>query len=95
MLVIAGLGLCGLRDLTLGVLEYLRKADRVFVELYTSILPHFDLSKLEELAGKRVTTVRRAELEGAWLRELLNMAEQELVMLLAPGILLLQLRIRA
>jgi diphthine synthase len=85
MLVIAGLGLYGLRDLTLGVLEYLRKADRVFVELYTSILPCFDLSKLEELAGKRVTIVRRAELEGAWLRELLKMAERELVMLLAPG----------
>lgn len=85
MLVIAGLGLYGLRDITLGTVEYLKKADRVFVELYTSIVPRFDVRELEKLAGKRVTVVRRAELEGPWLRELLKVAEQELVVLLAPG----------
>ena len=85
MLVIAGLGLYGLRDVTLGALEYLRKADRVFLELYTSIVPGFRVEDLERLIGKRVTLVRRGDLEGPWLRELIGMAERELVVLLAPG----------
>jgi len=85
MLVIAGVGLYGLRDITLGTLEYLRKADRIFIELYTSIVPGFRVKDLEGLIGKKVTPVRREDLEGGWLNELIKMAERELVVLLAPG----------
>lgn len=85
MLVIAGMGLYGLRDISLGLLDYLRQADRVYIELYTSIVPDLDLGRLEKLVERRVEVVRREELEGAWLNELLEEARSKLVVLLAPG----------
>lgn len=85
MLIIAGLGLYGLRDLTIGALECLRRADRVFVELYTSLIPDFDVKSLESLIGKRITVVTRSDLEGRWLYEMIETARRELVVLLAPG----------
>lgn len=85
MLVIAGLGLYGLRDITLGVQEYIRKADKIFVELYTSIIPGFELQELEALSGKSIRVVKRSDLEGRWIQELLDAARDKLVVLLAPG----------
>jgi len=85
MLVIAGVGLYGLRDITLGVLVYLLRADRVFLELYTSIVPGFKVEDLERLIGRSIALVRRGDLEGPWLQELIRMAERELIVLLTPG----------
>lgn len=85
MLVIAGLGIYGLRDLTLGVLDCLKRADRVFIELYTSLIPSFNVGDLEDLIGKRVTIVTRDDIEGGRLHEIVESARKELVVLLAPG----------
>jgi len=74
-----------LRDVTLGLLDYVRKADEVFVELYTSLVPDLDLRALEELAGRRVEVVTRREVEGAWLYSMLERARERLIVLLSPG----------
>ena len=85
MLVIAGIGLYELRDLTRGVLEELETADKVFIETYTSLIPAFNVKALENLIGKKVEVVSRSHLEGSWLRKMLKEAKEKKVVLLAPG----------
>ncbi|RLE96563.1 MAG: diphthine synthase, partial [Thermoprotei archaeon] len=85
MLVIVGLGLYDLRDLSLGAFDTLRRASKVFVELYTSIVPGFKLEELEKLLGRQVEVVHRHQLEGKWLDELMETAKREDVALVVPG----------
>jgi len=85
VLVIIGLGLYDLRDLSLGALNALRKASRVFIELYTSIVPGFKLEELERLIGRRVEVVLRRHLEGEWLKELIEYAREGDIALIVPG----------
>ena len=85
MLIIAGLGLYDLRDLSIGALRALKRASKVFVEMYTSIVPGLNFEKLEELVGKRVEELRRSDLEGEGLDRLVSLAEKEDVALLVPG----------
>ncbi|MEM0376562.1 MAG: diphthine synthase [Thermofilum sp.] len=85
MLVIAGIGLYGLRDLPLGVIEIARGADRIYLEQYTSLAPGFSLEALEELFGKHVEEVARQDLEEQSGRELLEQARKSTVLLLTFG----------
>ncbi|MEM4679683.1 MAG: diphthine synthase [Thermofilaceae archaeon] len=85
MLVIAGLGIYGLRDLTLGTLEYLKRADAVYVESYTSLIPDFNVRDLEGLVGRNAVVIGRNVIEGEKLYEIIEMAREKLVVLLAPG----------
>ena len=62
-LVFVGLGLCDEKDISLCGLEEARKADAVFAEFYTSLMPGLSLQKLEGLIGKRVFVVSRQTLE--------------------------------
>lgn len=85
MLLIVGLGLYDLRDLSLGALNALRRASRVYIELYTSIIPGFKLRELEEVVGKSVRVVSRHQLEGRWMRGLIEEARKEDIALIVPG----------
>ncbi|RLF08713.1 MAG: diphthine synthase [Thermoprotei archaeon] len=58
-----GLGLYGLRDISIGAIEYLRRASRVFMEKYTSILPDFKKEELEVIIGKKIEVLTRGNLE--------------------------------
>jgi len=62
MLILAGLGLFDEKDLTIREIEEAKKADKVFVELYTSKW-HGSLEKLEETIGKKVEILKREDLE--------------------------------
>ncbi|RLE78282.1 MAG: diphthine synthase [Thermoprotei archaeon] len=83
-LVFVGLGLAGDGDLSLRAIEVLRRADFVYVELYTSLLPELDLSRLEGLVGKRVVRLRRSDLEDGE-EAILRRAERGTVAILVPG----------
>lgn len=62
MLVLIGSGLGGFRDLTLRALEYIREADFIYMEMYTSL---FSLPQEEfrEVTGRDFTPLSRAEVE--------------------------------
>jgi len=83
-LIFIGMGLGGERDLSLKALDVIRKADKVFFECYTSLLPELDLKSLERLVKKEVTMLRREDLEGNE-EILLKEAEKRTVVLLVPG----------
>ena len=58
-----GLGLYDEKDISLRGLEEAKKADVVFAEFYTSLMPGLSLQKLEELIGRRISVVSRQTLE--------------------------------
>lgn len=99
-LVFAGLGLYSERAISLLALEAAREAGAVFVELYTSLMPEFDSSKLEKLIEKRVTLLSRRDMEEECGRKILQAARKGRAVLLVPGDPLIatthvELRIRA
>ena len=62
-LVFVGLGLNDEKGISLKGLEETETADNVFMELYTSLMPDFNLQRFESLCGKKVQLVSRHELE--------------------------------
>lgn len=62
MLTLIGLGLFDEKDLTLRGIEEARKADKVYIELYTSKW-HGNLKNLEKIIGKKVVELKRKDLE--------------------------------
>jgi len=99
-LIFVGLGLYDERDISLRGLEEIRKADTVFAELYTSLMPGLSIQKLEELVGKSVSIVSRRVLEEESGQPILKEAKTRKTALLVPGDPLiatthLDLRIRA
>ena len=62
MLYMIGIGLADAKDITVKGLEAVRKADRVFLEGYTSLL-QCDVKELEKLYGKPVTILDRVAVE--------------------------------
>ncbi|MFC1728314.1 diphthine synthase [Nanoarchaeota archaeon] len=61
-LYLIGIGLNDEKDITLKGLEIVKKCSKVFLESYTSIL-QIDISKLEELYGKKVILADRELVE--------------------------------
>jgi diphthine synthase len=84
-LIFIGLGLNDEKGMTLEGLEESRKADSVFGEFYTNIMPNLDLKRLEKKIGKKVEVLNRAELEDEGGRRLLKAASNESVAFLVPG----------
>jgi diphthine synthase len=80
-----GLGLYDEKDVSLRGLEELKKADMVFAEFYTSLMPGLSIQKLEELAGKRVFVVSRHTLEEEEGQPILQEAKRGNVAFLVPG----------
>ncbi len=99
-LVFVGLGLYDERDLSFRGLEEIKQADKIFAELYTSLMPGLSIQKLEKLVGKKISVVSRHALEDEGGQTILQEAKKEKVALLVPGDPLiatthLDLRIRA
>jgi len=84
-LVFIGLGLYGCKSISLRGLEEARKADEVYLDTYTSIIPGLRVEELEELLGKEIRKAPRRLLEGRGVQELLRKAREKTVALLVPG----------
>ena len=84
-LVFVGLGLYDEKDVSLRGLEEIRKADAVFAEFYTSLMPGLSVQKLERLAGKRIMVVSRRILEEEDGKPILEEAKKGKVAFLVPG----------
>jgi len=84
-LVFVGLGLYSDRDISLHGVDEARAAETVFAELYTSLMPELNLSKLERLVERRITLVSRRDLEEEGGKRILEAAEKGKAVLLVPG----------
>ena len=84
-LVFIGLGLNSEKSISLLGIEKARKADSVFIELYTSLMPELDIRKLEELVRKQVHIVSRRDLEEDSGRRILQSAQKGKAVPLVPG----------
>jgi diphthine synthase len=83
MLTFIGLGLQ--KDgISLAGLREAQEANVVYAELYTSIVPNFDIKGLEQKIGKSVKVVTRETVE-QHPEEILNAAEKCKVAFLVPG----------
>jgi diphthine synthase len=83
MLTFIGLGLYDEKDITVKGLEAVRKADYVYAEFYTSHLMGTTIEKMEELYGRKVTVLKREDVEknSSWLSQ----AKENNVVFLAGG----------
>ena len=61
-----GLGLHDEKGISLQGLEEVRRAENVFIELYTNLMPHFSKEKFEKLSGKNLHLLTREDLEGLY-----------------------------
>ena len=84
-LLFVGLGLYDERDLSLRGLEEIKQADKVFAELYTSLMAGLSIQKLEKLVGKKISVVSRHALEEEDGQNILQEAGNRKVALLVPG----------
>ena len=84
-LVFVGLGLNDEKGISLNGLEEAKTADRIFIELYTNLLPDFSLSNLQKLVGKQIQVLSRRHLEEENGRVVLDAAQDGKVVFLIPG----------
>ncbi len=83
--VFIGLGLNDEKGLTLEGLDEAQRADSVFAEFYTNIMPALDMKHLEQLIGKKIHLLNRPKLEEEGGRELIRSAREGSVAFLVPG----------
>lgn len=84
-LVFVGLGLHDELGISLRGLEEAKTSDKVFIELYTSLMPDLSTERLEQILGKRITIVSRKTLEEKSRETIVRAAESEKVTVLVPG----------
>ena len=84
-IVLVGLGLHDEKGISLQGLEEAKTSDRIFIELYTSLLPGFSAKRFEKLSGKKLHILSRRELEDENGRKIFDAAEKGKVALLVPG----------
>jgi len=84
-LVFIGLGLYSERDISLHGIEEAKKAETVFAEFYTSLMPELSLPKLEKLVERRINALSRSDLEEDRGKKILEAAEKAKTALLVPG----------
>ena len=83
MLILAGLGLFDQKDLTIREIEEAKKADKAFIELYTSKW-HGSLENLKKLIGKKIEILTRKDLEEN-SDKILTQAKTQNVIIFVPG----------
>jgi diphthine synthase len=83
MLTLIGLGLNDENDLTLKGIDEAKKADKIYIELYTSYW-HGNLKNLEKMIGKKIEILKRKDLEENSKR-ILDEAKKENVVIFVPG----------
>jgi len=83
MLILAGLGLCNEKDITLREIDEARDADRIFIETYTSKWMG-SIERLKKILGKEIERIGRKDLEenSKWLIEL---SRKEKIIIFVPG----------
>jgi len=84
-LAFIGLGLYDLRDISIGALDYLKRASFVFMEDYTSVLPGFNVLKLQEKIGKNIVLLSRKDLEDDFGRKLWDSSKRGDIALICIG----------
>lgn len=82
MLTLVGLGLYSENDLTLRGIEAAKQADRVYIELYTSVW--HGKEKLEEIIGKKIEELKREDLE-QHANRIVEQAKTKNVVIFVPG----------
>jgi diphthine synthase len=82
MLTIAGLGLWDEKDLTLRAIDAAKKADKVYIEMYTS--KWHGLDGLKEVIGNGIVEMKREDLEQG-IDRLVEEAKDKDVVLFVPG----------
>jgi len=87
-LSLIGSGLFDEKDLTLRSLEEAKKADKVFIELYTSKW-HGNLKRLEKLIDKKIKVLKRKDLEENF-DKLLEQVKTHSIAILVQGDALIQ-----
>lgn len=83
MLTLVGLGLTDEKDLSLRGIEAAKKADKLYIELYTGIW-NGDLKKLQKILHKKISVLNRSDLEEN-SEKILNEAKKEKIVLLVQG----------
>jgi diphthine synthase len=84
-LVFVGLGLNDEKGISIKGLEETKTADAVFIELYTSLMPDFNMQNFEALCGKKVQVISRRELEEENGTIILEAAKKGKAVFLVPG----------
>jgi len=84
-IVFVGLGLFNDMGISLRGLEEVKTADKVFIELHTSLMPEFSIENLEGISGNKFCVVSRQELEEENGETVLKAAETGKAVLLVPG----------
>jgi diphthine synthase len=84
-LTFVGLGLNSEKNMSLLGLEEANKADAVFMELYTSLMPELNLKRLERLIKKPIHVVHRRDLEEDSGKRIVQSARKGKTVLLVPG----------
>jgi len=90
MLYFVGLGLYSCEDLSIRALRVLKKCSKIYVDLYTSIVPQFTLSEfaniLEKSLGSEIVGVTRRELENdIFVEKILEESSEKDVAIVVPG----------
>jgi diphthine synthase len=88
MLILVSLGLFDEKDLTLRGLEEIKKADRIYIELYTSYW-HGNIKNLEKMVNKKIEILHRKDLEEE-SSKILEHAKEKNVAILIQGDSLVQ-----
>lgn len=79
MLYLIGLGLWDENDLSLRALAALKKCDEIYAEFYTNKWLG-NMEKLEEMAGKKIKTLKRTDVESEFLTD--NAKEKDIALLI-------------
>jgi len=81
-LYLIGMGISGIRGISIEGLETAKACDKVYLETYTSPL-EVDLNEVEKLLGKKVRKLSREELENA--DKIINESKELNIAILTPG----------
>lgn len=84
-LVFIGLGLHDEKGISLKGVEETKTADKVFMELYTNLMPDFSTRNFEDITGKQVRVLTRHDLEEENGTLVLDAAENGKTVFLVPG----------
>lgn len=88
MLTLISIGLFDEKDITLRGIEEAKKAGKIYIEMYTSKW-HGSLKNLEKILGKKITELKRSDLEEN-SRKILEEAKKQNVAILVEGSALVQ-----
>jgi len=84
VLYLIGLGLCGVKDITVRGLELVKSSDYVFMEYYTSILG-VDIEELQKFYEKEIILADREMIENDFDEKILEKAKNFKVSILIVG----------